>query len=148
LEELLSILESITILQKVVFPVHPRTLKQLETFQLSQRFTQIPNLLIIDPLGYLEFLKLMENASVVITDSGGIQEETTYLRVPCLTLRDTTERPITITLGTNELMPLKASLLEKRIQKIFLGQRKTGHIPYLWDGNAAKRIVDILVNFS
>ena len=102
------------------------------------------NLHLLDPLGYLEFLNLMEHAGLVITDSGGIQEETTYLGVPCLTLRNNTERPITIEIGTNELCGLDVERVVSRGKEIFQGNTKQGKIPELWDGKAAERITKIL----
>nr|WP_290927212.1 UDP-N-acetylglucosamine 2-epimerase (non-hydrolyzing) [Haliscomenobacter sp.] len=104
LEAILSIIEDTVQYRQVVFPVHPRTLKNLENYGLLERFEQIPNLITTEPLGYLEFLRLMESAVLVITDSGGIQEETTFLQTPCLTFRSSTERPITVELGTNTLL--------------------------------------------
>jgi len=100
------------------------------------------SLILIEPLGYLDFLALMSHATFVITDSGGIQEETTYLGVPCLTLRDSTERPITITKGTNELVSLDTVAFHT--DKIMEGAWKAGTVPEMWDGRSAERIVDIL----
>ena len=105
---------------------------------------RLPNLVLLQPVGYLECLKLMENAAAVITDSGGIQEETTYLRVPCLTLRENTERPVTIELGTNQLLPLDAECVLDRVERILAGDVRPGRIPPLWDGHAAERIVSVL----
>ncbi len=143
---LLEILEHVTSLKRVVFPIHPRTMNRFESFQWSERLRQIPQLTLLEPLGYLEFLCLMDNAALMITDSGGVQEETTYLQVPCLTLRESTERPITVDLGTNELMPLDAKTVNQRVTEILNGNRKQGAIPPLWDGNAAIRIADVLAN--
>lgn len=128
----------------VVLPLHPRTRAVLQNFGLYERLHTIPHLIITEPLGYLEFLKLMDNAAVIITDSGGIQEESTYLQVPCITLRDSTERPITIELGTNELMSLEPAKIADRVRAISVGERKPGAIPPLWDGQAAQRIVNVL----
>ena len=97
-----------------------------------------------EPLGYLEFLALQSRASLVITDSGGIQEETTYLGVPCLTVRENTERPVTITLGTNELVGSDPARLERRALAILSGKAKKGRVPPLWDGRAGERIAEIL----
>jgi len=144
LAEVLSLLARLTDRIKVVFPMHPRILKRMQEFGFAARLEALPNLLAMEPVGYLECLKLMENAAVVITDSGGIQEETTYLRVPCLTLRETTERPITIELGTNELLSLDAELVFERVMKILAGDVRPGRIPPLWDGHAAERIVSVL----
>ena len=134
-EVLSSILKVVEKLQlPVVFPVHPRTKKNLDLI------SNLPNNLnIIEPLGYIDFMSLVSNATYVISDSGGIQEETTYLQIPCFTLRDTTERPITISIGSNQLVSVD-NLLEK------IQQPKHGKIPALWDGNTAKRIVNIIKN--
>ena len=144
LERLVEIIEQVTSILPVVLPIHPRTRNQLQRHGFLERFQVIPQLIITEPLGYLEFLKLMDNAAVVLTDSGGVQEETTYLRVPCITLRDTTERPITTKLGTNVLMPLNADAVADRVMAIQRGDRRIGEIPPLWDGFAADRIADIM----
>jgi UDP-N-acetylglucosamine 2-epimerase (non-hydrolysing) len=102
----------------------------------------------IDPLGYLEFNYLVENAFGVITDSGGITEETTVMGVPCMTLRENTERPETVTIGTNELIGTDPSAIKPAMEKLFSGNWKIGSIPALWDGNTAKRIVAILNSLS
>ncbi len=137
---MLETLDSLSETLPLIFPVHPRTRQKW-----SARLEQCnPNLRVIAPLGYLEFLALQKNARVVITDSGGIQEETTYLGTPCLTLRENTERPITVTLGTNILIGRDWGLLRKHFHEALNGDRKkVGCIP-LWDGNAAERIADIL----
>lgn len=133
--ELLDALGSLDV--PLVFPVHPRTAKQI-----SDDLSPAPLLKMIDPLGYYDFVELMRRTAFVLTDSGGIQEETTYLGVPCLTLRPQTERPITITQGTNELATVES--LPGQITRIMAGEWKQGAIPDLWDGNAATRIVEIL----
>lgn len=123
----------------IVFPVHPRTRKTLDAWDLSR----MPNLKLIEPLGYLDFMKLVAEASLVLTDSGGIQEETTVLGVPCLTLRENTERPATVTHGTNTLVGLDP---ERIIAAGLAAVRSTGHpsrVPELWDGRAAERILDV-----
>ena len=103
-------------------------------------------LILLGPQGYLEFLKLMDNAALIITDSGGIQEETTFLQVPCMTFRDTTERPVTVELGTNFLMQdLDPVSVKIRMESILSGNAKKGSIPPLWDGTAAERIAKILI---
>lgn len=131
----------------IVFPIHPRTAKIFynlwgDETQLKRRF---PNLHIVEPLGYLEFNYLVERAKAVVTDSGGITEETTVMGVPCITLRDNTERPETCTIGTNELIGTKPEAIKPALDLLFAGQWKKGAIPELWDGHAAERIVDILV---
>ena len=123
----------------VVFPVHPRTAKNLRDLD-----SRTPQLHYIDPLGYLEFNFLVKHARGVITDSGGITEESTVLGVPCLTLRDNTERPETITIGTNELIGTDPAKLAPALARLIAGQWKKGAIPPKWDGNAAKRIVEHL----
>jgi UDP-N-acetylglucosamine 2-epimerase (non-hydrolysing) len=123
----------------VVFPVHPRTRQRLATLNLNMN-----NLHLLDPLPYIEFMALMQRAKVVITDSGGIQEETTYLGVPCLTLRTNTERPITVSHGTNVLVGQDVDKLRRELGKIMEGSTKSHTIPPLWDGHAGERIAQIL----
>ena len=123
----------------VLFPIHPRTAKVLQESGFSN-----PNLHIIEPLGYLEFNYLVENALCVITDSGGITEETTVMGIPCMTLRDNTERPETIEIGTNELLGTNPKAIQPALQILFNNQWKKGNIPEKWDGKAAERIVKLL----
>jgi len=120
----------------LVFPVHPRTARMLETIGINA-----PNLHLAEPLGYLEFNYLVQHAKAVITDSGGITEETTVMSVPCMTLRDNTERPETCTIGTNELLGTDPKAIAPAFAKLFGGEWKKGGIPALWDGNTATRIV-------
>ena len=127
----------------IIFPVHPRTAKQLESLGISY-----PNLYTIEPLGYLEFNYLVERAKVVITDSGGITEETTVMDIPCMTLRDNTERPETIELGTNELLGVNPKAIAPAMATLSSGNWKSGSIPHLWDGKTAERIVDHLLLLS
>ena len=130
----------------VVFPMHPRTRNNLEKHGLLAAVEAIDNLHLLEPQGYLQFLQLMDNARLIVTDSGGIQEETTYLQVPCLTFRDTTERPITVELGTNILMDdLDPDSVMAAVGDILEGRAKRGVVPPLWDGRAAERIRDILL---
>ena len=130
----------------VVFPMHPRTANNLKKQGLYESVAAIKGLHILEPQGYLEFLHLMDNARLIVTDSGGIQEETTFLQVPCLTFRDTTERPITTEIGTNRLMAdLDPDTVIAAVDEILEGQTKAGVIPNLWDGRAAERITDILI---
>ena len=105
---------------------------------------KLPGLRLTEPLGYLDFLKLMTHARMVLTDSGGIQEETTYLKVPCLTLRNNTERPVTVTLGTNILVGQSGATLRTELDKVLTGKQKASSIPPLWDGHAGERIAEIL----
>lgn len=145
LQNILRLLEWSTRRLPVVFPIHPRTLNNFQRFGLFETLQNMPGLFLTQPLGYLEFLKLMDNAAFVLTDSGGIQEETTYLQVPCLTFRDSTERPVTVTLGTNELLAdLDPDQAFIKITDILEGRGKKGMIPPLWDGQAARRIAGIL----
>lgn len=124
----------------VIFPIHPRTAKVFHELGI-----QAPNLKIIEPLGYLEFNYLVENAKCVITDSGGITEETTVMGIPCITLRDNTERPETVELGTNELIGTHLAAIKPTLDKLSDDRWKKGAIPELWDGKAAERIVDHLI---
>lgn len=123
----------------LIFPVHPRTAKILHNLGI-----EYDRLYTVEPLGYLEFNYLVENALAVITDSGGITEETTVMGIPCMTLRNNTERPETIHLGTNELIGTDPRAIKPALEKLFSGEWKKGTIPEKWDGNTAKRIVDIL----
>jgi UDP-N-acetylglucosamine 2-epimerase (non-hydrolysing) len=127
----------------LIFPVHPRTANILNRLGISH-----PRLYIVEPMGYLEFNFLVERAFGVVTDSGGITEETTVMGVPCMTLRNNTERPETVTLGTNELIGTDPKAIKPAMQKLFSGQWKKGSIPDRWDGRAANRIIDILLSFN
>jgi len=145
LEAILDMIEGAARHKKVVLPIHPRTRNNFEKFGLKARLESIQNVQILEPQGYLEFLNLMENAAAVLTDSGGIQEETTYLQVPCLTFRASTERPVTVELGTNILLAeLDPALALMHLEHIFSGKTKPGTVPPLWDGRAGERIAQIL----
>jgi UDP-N-acetylglucosamine 2-epimerase (non-hydrolysing) len=130
----------------VIFPIHPRTAKLLFGLEGERvrGLEEWPNLHIVEPMGYLEFNYLVERAKAVVTDSGGITEETTVMGVPCITLRDNTERPETCTVGTNELIGTNPAAIKPALDKLFAGEWKKGAIPKLWDGHTAERIVDIL----
>ena len=132
----------------VIFPIHPRTAKLL--FGLEGERVRglegMPNLHIVEPMGYLEFNYLVERAKAVVTDSGGITEETTVMGVPCITLRDNTERPETCTVGTNELIGTDPAAIKPALDKLFAGEWKKGAIPELWDGHTAARIIEILAD--
>jgi len=143
-DRILNALEQIEKKIPIIFPIHPRSRKMLDKFQFGARIESAKNLKLIDPLGYLDFLHLMEKARLVLTDSGGIQEETTVLGIPCLTLRKNTERPVTVELGTNVLVGMDTEKIVAESFKILAGQSKEGSIPPLWDGKAAHRIVEIL----
>ena len=125
---------------RVIFPVHPRTRKSLEAVNFKDE-----RLIQIDPMGYLEFIFLLKYARAVITDSGGITEEATVLDVPCLTLRDSTERPETVTIGTNELVGTNPRDLAPYLERLLQGQWKKGTTPELWDGRTSERIVEVLL---
>lgn len=142
LRQILETLNHIRQDLQIVFPVHPRTRKQIETQGLTA-LTQ--NILLVQPLGYLDFLALQAHARLVITDSGGVQEETTYLGVPCLTLRENTERPVTVTCGTNILIGHDMARLIEETAAILQGNAKPGAIPERWDGLAGQRIAQYVV---
>jgi UDP-N-acetylglucosamine 2-epimerase (non-hydrolysing) len=125
----------------VLFPVHPRTRQKIAQFGLQEAAS---GLILAEPLGYLEFLWLQQHAAVVVTDSGGIQEETTYLQVPCLTMRANTERPVTVDMGTNVLVGADPLRMEREIEKVLGGLLRKGTIPPLWDGHAGERIAAVL----
>ncbi|HET7786506.1 MAG TPA: UDP-N-acetylglucosamine 2-epimerase (non-hydrolyzing) [Myxococcales bacterium] len=142
LRRLLSALAEVAAQVPVVFPIHPRTRSRLPAG------FEAPGLKLVEPLGYLDFLALIAEARLVMTDSGGIQEETTALGVPCLTLRDNTERPVTVELGTNQLVGTDPRRAVAAAREVLAGRGKKGGLPELWDGHAAGRIADILVRFS
>jgi len=146
-EVLSGILDALASLQRrlpVLFPAHPRMLRRLAEGGLLERLQAIHNLRLMEPLGYLEFLGLMAQARLELTDSGGIQEETTMLGVPCLTLRENTERPVTITEGTNELVGTSPERIVTAARRVLDGGWKKSRCPELWDGRTAKRIVSVL----
>lgn len=143
LEALMHTLEQLANKRKLVFPVHPRTRRNIRDHGLENNIPK--NLILTQPLGYIEFLSLMRYAELVITDSGGIQEETTYMGVQCITVRKNTERPVTIDVGTNHLVGTDPEKVEKIALDILDGIVKPGRIPELWDGKAAKRITEIIV---
>ena len=129
----------------VVFPVHPRTRQRMDAIGLNGSSS---TLCLMEPLPYLSFLALQERAAVVITDSGGIQEETTYLGVPCLTVRENTERPITTETGTNTLVGRDPERIRGEVENILRGRKKKGQVPRLWDGHAGERIAEVLSRFA
>jgi UDP-N-acetylglucosamine 2-epimerase (non-hydrolysing) len=140
LKKVLDTLTDISATLPIIFPVHPRTRQKIAELG----FRDSENLQLWEPQSYIQFLALQQKAMIVITDSGGIQEETTFLGVPCLTLRETTERPITVTLGTNVIIGRNMDLLRSAVRAVLNGDRKKGVIPPLWDGAAAERIARIL----
>lgn len=140
-------LDAIARLQRdlpVIFPIHPRTQDRLQ--HLPETIVKVGGLRLIEPLPYLDFIQLMANAACVLTDSGGIQEETTALGVPCLTLRTTTERPITVIQGTNRIVGLDPQKIEAAWEEICRGEWPMGRLPALWDGKAAGRVIKVLLN--
>ena len=147
-EGLKKILDAfVEISQKIplIFPAHPRTIKNIEKLGLSELMKSIKNLILTEPLGYLDFMKLQMKAKFVLTDSGGLQEESTFFNIPCLTLRENTERPVTVTIGSNQLVKLTSADIISKANEIINGKVKKGSIPSLWDGQTAKRIVDIFL---
>ncbi len=147
-DNLIRILDAIVEISRrihLIFPMHPRTSKMIREFKLLEKLN---SLYVIKPLGYLEFIALEERAKFVLTDSGGMQEETTYFGIPCLTIRENTERPVTIIKGTNKLVGTNKEKIIEESYKILDGYGKKGSIPPLWDGKTAERIVDILLHSS
>jgi UDP-N-acetylglucosamine 2-epimerase (non-hydrolysing) len=132
----------------IVFPLHPRTKMNLEKFGFYEEFTQTEGILLTEPLGYLEFLGLLKSARLVLTDSGGIQEEATFLRIPCVTLREATERPVTVKLGTNYVVGTDKERILKTVHSVLDGNGKKGEVPPLWDGKAGKRIIETFIDTS
>ena len=147
LGRLLAALETIGRQMPILFPVHPRTRQSLTRFGLADE-AAARGLRLIEPLGYLDFLRLMAEARLVLTDSGGIQEETTILKVPCLTLRENTERPITVEVGCNQLVGTDPARIEAAFRHVMAARESTCRTPDLWDGRAAGRIVDVLRRFA
>ena len=142
LKKLARFLNTLSEQRKIVFPIHPRTKNNLKQFGLLERLSN--QIILTDPIGYIDFQALTKNAELVVTDSGGIQEETTALGVQCITLRTSTERPSTVDVGTNQLIGLNLEKAEIACLDVLNGNKKEGTIPELWDGNAAERIVKIL----
>jgi UDP-N-acetylglucosamine 2-epimerase (non-hydrolysing) len=144
LKKLISIIQDLTSKLLVVLPLHPRTKLNFTKCNLLEELKNIKNLHLIDPLGYFEFQKLIKNSKIVITDSGGIQEESTFRQIPCLTLRPNTERPSTIHIGTNTLLDLDADKILEHVDLIMNNKYKKGLIPEMWDGNSTNRVFEIL----
>ncbi len=144
LRDLVELLNSLGSKRKVVFPIHPRTNNNLKKYGLDKNLS--PNLILTEPIGYIDFLNLTKNAELIVTDSGGVQEESTWLGVQCLTVRDNTERPITVDVGTNQLIGTDLKRVWEESLHILNGYKKKGEIPKLWDGKSADRITDIIVN--
>lgn len=157
LQELISFLNEIAEYKKVVFPIHPRTRNNMETFGLidslrgslpaevrQDRTKEGYSVALCEPIGYIDFQRLVRDTALVITDSGGIQEETTYLGVQCITLRTSTERPSTVDVGTNQLIGLELVKAREAAEQVISGKKKEGKIPDKWDGHAAERIIEII----
>ena len=145
-EKIISAFEVIMNDLKLVFPIHPRTRNNIKGTNLGKRVSAMENLILLEPVGYLDFMCLVSNSALVITDSGGIQEETTILQIPCITLRENTERPVTITEGTNRLVHIDTEDILKHYNEIKANDFEAkGKIPKFWDGKAAERIVEVTV---
>lgn len=144
LSEIYDILKAISQQIKIIYPIHPRTKKMIRKHKFLKKFNSLGSLLMTGPLGYIDFIRLVKESKFVLTDSGGIQEETTVLKVPCLTMRKNTERPVTIEKGTNILVSRNKQIIMKAVNTILKGEQKDGKIPKFWDGKTAKRIVKIL----
>ncbi|MGM0545666.1 MAG: non-hydrolyzing UDP-N-acetylglucosamine 2-epimerase [Bacteroidota bacterium] len=142
--KLVRLIENITQTEKLVFPIHPRTVNNLKNFELYYRISSNRNVILTEPMDYFSFQKLIASCKFILTDSGGIQEESTFRRVPCLTLRPNTERPSTIQIGTNTLVPFDLDEIKRTICSIKAGRYKKGSIPPMWDGKATHRILEVL----
>jgi len=146
LQKIIRILQRICNQRQVIFPMHPRTRNKLESLRLWDEMNAINGLILTEPLAYLEFINLMRWSALLLTDSGGVQEETTYLGIPCVTFRRTTERPVTVEIGSNILMSdLDEEVTVRTVNDILEGKVKRGSIPPFWDGQAAVRIRDIIL---
>jgi UDP-N-acetylglucosamine 2-epimerase (non-hydrolysing) len=144
LDNLLNLFDFLTLNYKVVFPIHPRTLSKIEYYGFNKRIQQNKNIIITEPLDYFSFQKLICEARTILTDSGGIQEESTFRKIPCLTLRPNTERPSTVTIGSNKLMPFSIEEIGVELENVENNTFKNGGIPPLWDGLSSQRIIKIL----
>ena len=144
LEKLMLLLQDLEKRYKIIFPIHPRTIKNLKEFGLYETFQNFKNLKCTEPLDYFAFQKLIKYCTFIITDSGGIQEESTFRQKPCLTLRPNTERPVTTEIGSNTLLSFDLELIQAEINKIESGSYKKGAIPAFWDGKATERILNVL----
>ena len=144
LKKLADLIQYVSKKYKIVFPIHPRTLKKLEEFELKDFFTNNTNLILTEPLDYFAFQKLIQHSRFILTDSGGIQEESTFVGIPCLTLRPNTERPVTVSEGTNTLIPFELNMIKEYITQIEDGRYKKGTIPKFWDGKSTERILDFI----
>lgn len=143
LREFIVLFNRLSERETILFPVHPRTMKNIEKYDFKNRIS--PDIKLISPVGYLDFINLIKNAKLIVTDSGGIQEESTFLGIQCITLRNNTERPVTVDVGTNHLTGTRIAQIEKTAGNILDGNMKNGSVPELWDGKTAERIVGILI---
>ena len=146
LKEMVSFLNTVAEKRPVVFPIHPRTSKNLKKYKIDKLLTK--NVHLTDPIGYIDFLYLTKHAELIVTDSGGIQEESTYLGVQCITVRENTERPVTVEIGTNQLIGTDLGKVKNAAMDVLGGKLKQGSVPELWDGRAAERIVSILTDLD
>lgn len=146
LKRIIRTLDDLSAELQIIFPVHPRTRQRIHDYGLT--LTDTSRLRLLDPLGYLEFLALQRQAAAIITDSGGIQEESTFLGVPCLTVRENTERPVTVEVGTNVLVGRDMQRLKTEMTRILNGTFKSGGVPPLWEGKASERIASIIYNWG
>jgi len=144
LNEIYDIIRSVSRKINIIYPIHPRAKMMIKKHGLLKKFKALKTLTMIDPLGYNDFIKLTKESRFVLTDSGGIQEETTVLKVPCLTMRENTERPVTVGKGTNIIVNRSGKKILSSVNKILKGHRKRGIVPEKWDGRSAKRIVDVI----
>jgi UDP-N-acetylglucosamine 2-epimerase (non-hydrolysing) len=147
LNRILEVLDCVTDKIRVIFSAHPRTKSRLKSFGMEDKLNRISDLKVLPPLGYFDFQKLLGACTFVLTDSGGIQEETTFLQKPCLTLRPNTERPVTIETGTNTLLPFEMSRIDEAVTEILEGKYKSGSIPRLWDGEATERVLERISSY-
>ncbi len=148
LSAILDVLQDVSQDLPLAFPIHPRTRSRIENFGLIEKLAENGNIRVLPPLGYLEFLALTSGSRVIVTDSGGLQEESTALSIPCLTMRENTERPITVTEGSSTLVGNDAKSLRRELDRVLTGSYDVGKCPPLWDGNAAGRIVDAMLGTS
>lgn len=146
--EVIKCIEAVQSLVKIVLPLHPRTKSSLEKHNLLTQISNMPNVLITEPLGYFEFMSLILTSTGILTDSGGIQEESTFLKLPCLTVRESTERPVTVKLGSNQLLSRDPNVCRDKVAEILSGKIKESAIPPYWDGQTAGRIKEVLLNYK
>ena len=144
LADIYEILSAVSDRIRLVYPIHPRTRDRMQTHDLLNKFTELKDLQMIEPLGYLDFIKLVKESRFVLIDSGSIQEETTYLHIPCLTMRENTERPSTVEIGTNKLVGRDKKVITKAVDCILSGKWRPGRVPRYWDGKTTERILQVL----